>query len=106
MKKLIALALIQIAILGGIILNINPAIANPLTPDRDNLQRALVDNGTETRSVPEQAKNAIDKGLSVFKQATENSLEQLDPNKTPSRDSEKFYELQDGLKAVDRDGGR
>jgi hypothetical protein len=106
MKKLIALALVQIAILGGLFFNINSAIANPLTPDRDNPQRALVNNSTETRSVPEQAKNAIDKGFSVFKEATENSLEQLDPQKTPSRDSEKFYELEDGLEKVDRDRGR
>lgn len=84
MKKLIALALVQIAILGGIIFNAPSAVANPLTGDRDNPQRALVDNGSENRSVPEQAKNSLDKGLSVFKEATDNSLENLKPEKNYS----------------------
>lgn len=106
MKKFIALFLVQIAIVGGMIFNINPAMANPLTPDRDNPQLSRVDNGEETRSVPEQAKNAVDKGFSVFKEATENSFEKLNPKDTPTGDAEKFYELQDGLEAVDRDGGR
>ena len=74
-----------------------------LTPEADRYQ---VNNGQETRSVSEQAKNAVDNGLSVFKTATENSLEKLNPEDKPTDSSKKFYDPIEGRKTMDRDGGR
>lgn len=105
-KKVLAFVLVQIILFGGIILNSGQAIANPLTPEANSYQTKTVDNGQETRSVPEQAKNAIDSGFSVFKKATDNSLEKLNTKDSPSGDAKKFYDPIEGREAIDREGGR
>ena len=68
--------------------------------------KSYAENGEENRSVSEQAKNAVDNGLSVFKEATENSLEKLNPNSEVSGDAAKFFDLEKGRKAMDAQGGR
>jgi hypothetical protein len=105
-RKLIAIFLVQIALFGGIFLNVSNAIADTMTVNDSNYSVDRVDNNRETRSVPEQAKNAIDSGLSVFSKATENSLEKLNPEESTQGDAEKFYDPIEGRKAMDRDNGR
>lgn len=106
-KRIFTLLLLQIALFGGMFFNANSVLAatnsTAQTATQENVRR---DSGEETRSIPEQAKNAIDDGLSVFKQATENSLEKLNPNDTTSADASKFYDPIEGREAMDREGGR
>jgi hypothetical protein len=105
-RKLIAIFLVQIALFGGVFLIQNNAIADDMTVNNSDYSMDRVDNNRETRSVPEQAKNAIDNGLSVFSKATENSFEKLNPEKSTQGDAEKFYDPIEGRKAMDRDNGR
>ena len=107
LAKVLAIFSISIALLLGFSLNVENAIADVnITPDTDNPQLSRVNNGSENRDISEQAKNAIDNGLSVFKEATENSLEKLNPDDTTSADASKFYDPIEGREAIDRDGGR
>lgn len=105
-KKLLAVILLPIILIGSMLFNYGNAIADALTPEADRYQVRSFDNEKETRSVPEQAKNAIDRGLSVFQEATENSLEKLNPQDSPSGEAKKFYDPIEGRKVLDRDGER
>lgn len=106
-KRIFTLLLLQIAFLGGMLFNTNGVLAaTDATAKIDTQTSVRRDSGEETRSIPEQAKDAIDNGLSVFKQATENSLEKLNPDDTTSAEGSKFYDPIEGREAMDREGGR
>jgi hypothetical protein len=105
-KKIFAIALLQVLLFGSLFFYPSSVLAEINVAPEANYQANRVNNGEETRSIPEQAKNAIDNGFSVFKDATKNSLEKLNPNDTTSAEASKFYDPIEGREAMDRENGR